>query len=103
MLSAFSNLTSPEQCLMIGSLVATLYYLAFLLLHPRWIRQRIQNCNWQNYQRKMLITRIGMIVIIVLTACTAVYLESRSWQKCAVILGMIICYILMRIRQKKQH
>ena len=79
---------------------------AFLLLHPLWIRQRIQNCNWRRYQKKILIARIGMIVIVVSTAIAAVYLESRNWQKTAVIAGLIACYILMRCeqsRRKKKH
>lgn len=34
MLTAFYNLGPPEQCLVIGALIAALYCLAFLLLHP---------------------------------------------------------------------
>lgn len=71
MLTAFYNLGPPEQCLVIGALIAALYCLAFLLLHPLWIRQRIQNCNWRRYQKKILIARIGMIAIIVSTAIAA--------------------------------
>ena len=85
MLTAFYNLGPPEQCLVIGALIAALYCLAFLLLHPLWIRQRIQNCNWRRYQKKILIARIGMIAIIA---------------------GLIACYILMRCeqsRRKKKH
>ena len=47
-----------------------------------------------------------MIVIVVSTAIAAVYLESRNWQKTAVIAGLIACYILMRCeqsRRKKKH
>ena len=106
MLTAFYNLGPPEQCLVIGALIAALYCLAFLLLHPLWIRQRIQNCKWRRYQKKILIARIGMIAIIVSTAIAAVYLESRSWKKTAIIAGLIACYILMRCeqsRRKKKH
>ena len=94
MLTAFYNLGPPEQCLVIGALIAAFYCLAFLLLHPLWIRQRIQNCNWRRYQKKILIARIGMIAIIVSTAIAAV------------IAGLIACYILMRCeqsRRKKKH
>ena len=102
MLTAFYNLGPPEQCLVIGALLAALYCLAFLLLHPLWIRQRIQNCNWRRYQKKILIARIGMIVIVVSTAIAAVYLESRKWQKTAVIAGLIACYNLMRSEQYRR-
>ena len=40
------------------------------------------------------------------TAIAAVYLESRSWKKTAIIAGLIACYILMRCeqsRRKKKH
>lgn len=98
----FYTFNPPEQCLFGGALIAAFYCLVFLILHPLWVRQRIKTCNWRRYEKKILIVRIGMIVIVVATACIAVYLESCSWEKTALLVGLIACYILMRYEQSRR-
>ncbi len=93
MLTFFYELSPPVQTLIIGGIACLLYGLLFLLLHPLWIRQRIRKCNWACYKRKMFAAKAGLLLILSFTACMAVYQESGSWLKTALIAGMIICCI----------
>lgn len=89
------SLSPPVLCLFVGAFVGAVYVLLISLLHPFWVRRRIQKGNWPRYRRRMFLARAGMVLIFSATALSAVYLESYSWRQTALIALMIVLCLLV--------
>lgn len=102
MLSNFFNSSPAEICMFSGVMLGIFWYIFVLIMHPRWVKQRVKT-GWKVYRRRVAASNWIMVSIAAFTFCATTYFATLSWFKVGIIVVLILCCLAVWLTNGKKR
>lgn len=103
MLNNFYELPPFEQYFLAGMSVCLFLAIAALFLNVVWWKQYQANHDTQRYLRKIAIMFLFIAAVMIVTICTAAYMENHNWKLVLLIVAFFISYFFIRLVQYRNR